>query len=149
MKTIQELAQMYSAMFVKKTRENGSSFYCASDTADDNFINVIHAAHHDLLPDDYRYEFAKDAIDALSENEDIDDARQSATEPDVYTSGLTEWLNSRNDRVYYLTQALEEFGCKDGFNALSTAQSIEKEEVFGAVVSALESIEIEDEVESE
>jgi len=149
MKTIQELAQMYSAMFVRKTRDNGPSFYCASDDTNENLMNIIHAAHNEMLPDDYRFEFTKNALDALSENEDIDDARQSATEPDVYTSDLTKWLNSRNDRVYYLTQALEEFGCKDGFQALSTAQSIEKEEVFGAVVSALESIEIEDEVESE
>jgi hypothetical protein len=150
MKTIQELAQMYSAMFVRKTRDNGDTFYCASDDADENLISIIHAAHNDreMLPDDYHYEFTKDALDALSENEDIDDARQSATEADSYTSNLTKWLNSRNDRVYYLTEALEEFGCKDGFQALSTAQTLEKEEVFNAVVSALESIEIEDEEEA-
>lgn len=151
MKTIQELAQMYSAMFVRKTLDNGDTYYCASDDTNENLMSIIHAAHNDreMSPDDYRYEFTKDALDALSENEDIDDARQSAIDSDPYTSNLTKWLNSRNDRVYYLTEALEEFGCKDGFQALSTAQTLEKEEVFNAVVNALESIEIEDEVESE
>jgi len=51
------------------------------------------------------------------------------TETDIYTSDLTEWLNNRNDNVYYLSEAIEE-GAEDGFKALSMAQYKAIEELF-------------------
>ena len=39
----------------------------------------------------------------------------------VYTSDLTEWLNTSNNYVYYLTDAIIEFEAADGFEALAVA----------------------------
>lgn len=52
---------------------------------------------------------------------DFDNFIQSY-EPDIYTSDLTTWLGSKNDFIYYLTDAIKE-GAQDGFQALSMAQS--------------------------
>ena len=54
-------------------------------------------------------------------------------EVDVYTSGLTEWLNQSNYHVYYLTDALES-GIKDGFQLLSLAQYHAIEEVWRGII---------------
>ena len=100
---------------------------------------VCRLAHDDgtLLPDDWRYVFIEESVDALAEHEDMDIARDRL-EPDVYTSGLTGWLHSRNSRVYFISEALTELGSfRDGFQLLAAAQMIEKEEVFQQVVSAL------------
>jgi len=57
-------------------------------------------------------------------------------EPDVYTSDLTNWLGSRNDFVYYLTEAITEYGAQDGFQALAITQQIWKQEVARAIYEA-------------
>lgn len=59
------------------------------------------------------------------------------SEVDPYTSGLTEWLNSHNENVYYLTQALEEQEIKDGFQALQVAQYKAIDEVFNSALRIL------------
>ena len=101
---------------------------------------VCRLAHDDgrLLPDDWRYAFIEQAVDALAEHEDADEAR-FCLEPDMYTSNLTAWLHSLNSRVYYLGEALAEYGpFRDGFQLLAAAQMIEKDEVFQQVVAALQ-----------
>jgi hypothetical protein len=67
----------------------------------------------------------EEAIKAIEEME-------SYTEADIYTNNLTQWLNSNNNRVYYLGEALGMgYGeRKDGFELLAGAQMIEKEEVY-------------------
>jgi len=97
------------------------------------------------VPDDTTYKFIQEAIDAISEcadnaTEDNIRDRLNEIEPDCYTSDLTSWLNERADHVYYLTEALEESGTKDGFQALSIAQGIQIHEVGEAVLSALQAV---------
>jgi hypothetical protein len=139
--TLQTLAQEMSLAFESATRpSSGETFRKLRDTAPEWMTTVCRLAHDGgkLLPDDWRYAFIELAVDALAEHEDTDDARGSL-EPDIYTSDLTAWLHSRNSRVYFLGEALSEYGsfC-DGFQLLATAQMIEKEEVFQQVVAALQ-----------
>jgi hypothetical protein len=90
------------------------------------------------MPDDYRYKFIEDALIMIADqDEDADDLDCPEIEADSYTSELTKWLHSRNDRVYYLTEALEEYEIKDGFQALQEAQLREREEVYHSVLSSL------------
>ena len=97
----------------------------------------------DMMVDDYHYKWLAYCFERIQseiedmnslEDIDMDDIRDSIfeeIEPDCYTSGLTEWLNSKNSRVFYLTEALENFGeFKDGFQLLASAQQIEMEEVY-------------------
>lgn len=59
------------------------------------------------------------------------------SETDVYTSDLTEWLNSNNSNVYYLTEASEEFNETDGFKNLQLAQYKAIEEVYNNALGCL------------
>ena len=86
---------------------------------------------------DYAFDLMNDAItDAKSINEAIKiiedfDSITDELEADPYTSQLTNWLNSNNINVDYITQALQEFGeFKNGFDLLAMAQYIAKCEVY-------------------
>ena len=77
----------------------------------------------------YDVEDRDQAIDALSE-----------IEPDCYTSDLTSWLNSNSRNVYYLTEALEEMEIRDGFQALSYAQSRYIDEIGYAIIDGIDEL---------
>lgn len=102
-----------------------------------------------MLPDDWRYEFIVDALDAIADHEDEDEARDSI-EADIYTAELTGWLHSRVDRYEYCDNAAQEFGASDTLlGSLQLGQLMEKHEVFDSVLSSLrdqlETLETEDE----
>jgi hypothetical protein len=138
--TIQALATEMSRAFEGAVRSaTGETFRKLKDDAPGWMTMVCRTAHDDarLLPDDCRYAFIEEAVDALAAHDDAEEAR-SSLEPDVFTSELTTWLHSQNSRVYYLSQALVEYGAfRDGFQLLAAAQMIEKEEVFQQVAAAL------------
>lgn len=138
--TIQSLAAEMSQAFEEAVRPgSGEHFRRLKDDAPGWMTTVCRKAHDDaaMLPDDHRYEFIEQAVDALAACDD-DDAARDSLEPDIYTSGLTGWLHSRNSRVYYLDEAMREYGpFKDGFQLLAAAQMMEKEEVFQQVLDAL------------
>jgi len=99
--------------------------------------DMIRACHGDMFPDDFRYKTIYDLLGVTGDlesimSEDLEDISHELVDGqvDVYTSDLTKWLNSRDDRVYYLTEAIEEYDLKDGFKALMTAQYMEIEEIF-------------------
>jgi hypothetical protein len=138
--TIQSLAAEISQAFEGALRSvTGETFRKLKDDAPSWMATVCRKAHDDgnLLPDDWRYAFIEQAVDALAAYGDADEAR-SSLEPDIYTHELTGWLHSLNSRVYYLGEALTEYGSfRDGFQLLAAAQMVEKEEVFQQVVNAL------------
>ena len=102
---------------------------------------------------DYSYEwlntFLYNVIDLIEQNDfkDYDELSEKInddcisewtdSETDIYTSNLTEWLNSSNENVYYLTDALQDCGEKDGFKALQLAQYKAIEECFSNALSCL------------
>lgn len=145
--TLHELAKQMSLAFEGGTRPTtGETFRKLKDGSPEWMTTVCRKAHDDarLLPDDWRYAFIEQAVDALAEHEDTDHAR-SSLEPDIYTSDLTAWLHSLNARVYYVGEALSEHSTfRDGFQLLAAAQMMEKEEVFQQVVAALRD-ELDDE----
>lgn len=139
--SLQALAAAMSQAFERAVRPaSGESFCKLKDDAPAWMTAVCRQAHEDgqWLPDDWRYEFIEQAVDALADHADIEAARASL-EADIYTSDLTAWLHSLNRRVYYLGEALSAYGAfTDGFHLLAAAQMIEKEEVFQQVVMALQ-----------
>lgn len=130
------------------TRDDGSTYIHFDDTAPEWTKDLAYAAHDSgtYFPDDYRYRFLEYALDAIIDNDgDEETARDQMTEPDVYTSGLTRWLDSDNQRVDYLTQVLQEFGSDmDGYRLLALAQYLERGEVFDQVWTFLESMAEDD-----
>lgn len=144
-KTVQTLAAECATYLQTKTREDGTTFVTSTQDAPDWFIELVRTAHDDMLPDDHRYQMIEDAILAMADSDEPGDTLYEVEAP-VYTSDLTAWLNSANSRVYYLTEALTEYGdIKDGFQLLSLAWLAEFREVAQSVLSSLEAKLQEDE----
>ena len=143
-KTLQEKAETMLKQFEQKIRDaDNRKFYCLKDEAENREIyqDICMEAHGDMLPDDYKYDFIVEALEAIAESEEGEEEETIyEIEADCYTSELTAWLNSHNSRVYYLTEALEEFECKDGFQALAIAQQKEKMEVAFSILNSLNKI---------
>ena len=131
--TIQEKAAQIRSTFVEKIRTDGTKYW-STESEEAEIKELCHAAHDDMMPDDWKYRFIVDALNLVAEADDVDDV---TIEPDIYTADLTAWLASHNGRVYYLTQALEEYGETDGFRALACAQAFEREEVYFSVLSSI------------
>ena len=137
-KTVNELAREALEWFETGTRDNGEEFVKTKEGRPDWLKNLIFTAHGGMMPDDYRYKFIEKSLQYISDqDEDADDLDCPEIEADSYTGDLTAWLHSRNDRVYYLTEALEEYEIKDGFQALQMAQLRERGEVYYSVLNSL------------
>ncbi len=144
METIKTLARWYLDRVKLGKRSSGDEYYyfdCGDNKAEEEHCNKLSFATHndgDVLPDDYRYAFMVEALNAIEDASDLDDIRMEA---DVYTSALTAWLGSRNYRTSYCDEAVTEFGVAnaDMFTRMSLGQLMEKEEVLGAVKEHLQS----------
>lgn len=96
-----------------------------------------------LLPDDWRYKFARDALAAISdasEDQDAIEVRDEFTEPDIYTHDRLRWLSSHLSRPSYCDEAREEFDLPadlDLVERIGWGQSAEKGEVFDSVLYSL------------
>ena len=150
-KTVNELAKEALGWFIVDTRDDGEKFTKTKEGRPEWLKTLIFTAHDGMLPDDYRYKFIEKALELIADQDaDLD---YPEIEADIYTSDLTKWLNSRNDRVCYLTEALEQYEIDDGFWALQEAQLREREEVYHSVLSSLRELygaqEEEDEEEQE
>lgn len=157
MKTISEKAEYFRSFFelkdVPESRSASGKIWINKDHENQLVVDLCFSAHDNgnMLPDDFRYSKIVDILDLIAEeNDDYDHIieRIENIEPDIYTSDLTAWLHSRNDRVYYLTEALEEgIGITDGFQLLAYAQKKEIQEIGNAVLEYLIENEIEEEEE--
>lgn len=140
--TIRELAGNLYDAFQTKTRDNGEEFVCLKDGSPEWMANVVRAAHGDMLPDDFRYSFIKEAAGAIhdaGDDADLDDAAaEFSDEVDLYNSDLLRWVGSSVTRASYCDDAMEELGQPDGlFKLLQWGQAEERREVFELVVSSL------------
>lgn len=148
MTTLKTLAdQMYQAFEIKH-RDSGETFVALKDDAPDWMTDAIHDAHGDMMPDDWRYQACMEAAEAIADADDIDSARDSFMDAvDVYNSDLMRWLDSHGSRTDYVDQAVEDYGWPDGglMQAIAIAQSIERGEVWDAIVAHLETLADEDE----
>ena len=59
------------------------------------------------------------------------------SEVDIYTSGLTEWLNDSNANIYYIDEVIKEGGMTEGFNLFQVAQFKAIEEAFYNALNVL------------
>lgn len=140
MQNIQDLAKEVLNSMTRKTRDNGESFYCLKDDAPDWMTELCRDAHGRMLPDDHKFEFVNDALHAIADFEDEDEARESL-EPDYSNGSLTAWLASSNQRIGYVDDAVSNgLVNTDNFelsSALQAGQLEEKREVFESVLESL------------
>lgn len=147
--TVRELAATLAASFETAHRGDDPEqpFDRLKDDAPEWCTDVVREAHGRdqdgapaMLPDDYRYSFARAAADAIAEADDDDDLDELADqlEPDIYTAELTSWLGSHSYRPAYCDEAEAELGPTGGtIERLQAGQLQERREVFAAVLSEL------------
>ncbi len=136
---LQKLAGEVSEMFEQKERDNGDKFQIVKDGSPKWVTEMCHEAHGDMLPDDYKYDFIVEALDALANYEDPDDI-DSEIEADPYTHDRYKWLSSNLARSVYVDEAVENMGHSDqGITGeIGMGQYQEKCEVLGIVRRFLE-----------
>ena len=142
---LKDKADRFYSQIEKHTRDNGKEFYCLKDGAPKEFQDIIHEAHGDMMPDDWKYDFIFEAAAALAETDDPDDITM---EPDIYASDRLHWLASHLDRANYVDEAVSEFGTdfRNGIvDLIGLGQMREKEEVLSIIRHELEQWEPEDE----
>ena len=103
--TVQELAKLARCAFSLETRDNGddyiiAEYWTANRCAPDWIGELVRTAHGDMFLDDYRYAFIVEALDALEEAEDLDEAGQY-WDFEPYLAKLADWLGSHNHRFSY------------------------------------------------
>lgn len=138
--TVQSLAKEAAKHFERvKRRPDDEEYIHVQKTGAPEWVNdLCQEAHGDMFPDDLRYSFIVEVLDALADADDLDTARDEL-EPDVYTHDLTGWLHSRNDRQSYVDDARSEYGNEGTLSDdLARGQLMEKYEVFDAVRSFLD-----------
>lgn len=137
---IQQLAKQYADWFETAIRNNGTD-YIRLRTEDAQIKNLIYEAHDDMLPDDYKYQFIHEALEAIAEHDDIEDIN---LEPDIYNCDLLKWVSSHLSRASYCNDAIENMlGFQDEMDFMaivSMAQSLEKDKVLQSVRTSLEEI---------
>jgi hypothetical protein len=137
--TLQAMAKEARSCFKQHTRAEDDVIWTVDhDAAPEWVVDMIRDAHGPMSPDDWRYAFIVEALDALEECADPDEVDLEA---DIYTHELTAWLHSRADRTSYCDEYAQDFdaGNKGIVAILQGGQWMEKEEVLAAVRSALQS----------
>lgn len=120
------------------TRATPRKVVALKDGAPEWVQDMVYEAHDGMLPDDYKYEFAQEAVDAIADADDVEDVR---LEGDVYVSDLLAWLNTNVCRMAYCDEACEEYGLEaatDLETRMRVGQEAEKAEVLGIVLRCLE-----------
>lgn len=138
-RNVKELAQKALGYFEEKIRDDRVVFVYTPKTPK-WLKDIIFKAHSNFAPEDYKYKYIYEMIELIANIDEDGDYNCPEIETDIYTSDLTAWLNSNTRRVYYLTNALEECEIKDGFQLLSIAQAMEKEEIYFLVLNGLRDI---------
>lgn len=144
---LSELAAGAVGYFVTDKRDDGTEFVKTADDAPEWLRDLIQDAHAHMFPDDWRYQAIRDVLYSLAEYdfETADDAREGDGEildglVDLYTHDLTAWLHSRNDRMQYVDEWVDDFGADgDTFQRLSGGQYMEYREILDSVLGSLES----------
>src|ERR1051326_8774615 len=139
--TIQELAQQYADLFVTKTRRDGEKYICVENNdKSPELMDLIRTAHDGMFPDDYKYQFIHEALEAIAESAD-EEYIDLMLEPDIYNHDLLKWVSSNLTRASYVDQAVMDGYQYDGLlNTLINGQSYEKNEVLHSVIASLNEI---------
>ena len=142
--TVQELAKLARCAFTLETRDNGSKYWTYGHCKPDWLYQLVQEAHGGtgpggMMPDDSRYAFIVEALDALEEAEDPDEARDGY-EFEPYFGRLVDWLGSyAGHRFEYCDQWAEEYGQpEDTYHRLAGGHLQERLEVLNLVRGSLE-----------
>ena len=137
--TVQQLAKVARCAFSFEKREDGSEYWTHGRNAPAWIDQLTTEAHGTMFPDDHRYRFIVEALDALEEADDPDDARDGY-EFEPYYGRLVDWLGSyAGHRFEYCDEWAEEYGQpEDTYHRLAGGHLFERLEVLDMVQWSLE-----------
>lgn len=130
-------------------REDGDEYVRVRDGSPEWVTELVRAGHQDgsdggMLPEDYRYRFVREAVDAIAEADDDADLYEIGVEyaddlPDA-THELTSWLGSMASRYGYVDESISENGVHTGEGVLDLIRrgmAAERSEVYDRVLGFL------------
>jgi len=138
--TVQDLAKLARCAFSLETRGDGSKYWTHGREAPEWIQDLTREAHGapSMLAEDYRYAFIVEALDAVEESEDTDEARDGY-EFEPYHSRLADWLGSHAHRFEYCDEWAGEMGQpQDTYHRLAGGHLLERLEVLDLVRGSLE-----------
>lgn len=145
MDTINKKAKHYLKFFKVGTRDDKSEYTFLRDDKPEELYKSIRLAHGDRFPDDFVYDTYMSILENIDNYEvdtidQLDDIRSELVDSmvDTYTHDLLKWLASDINNVYLLTDVIEEYNPKDGFQLLSMAQYNAIDDIFNYVYQLLE-----------
>jgi len=139
---VQELATIASKSFTTKQRDE-ETIVVHQEDAEQWVKDMCQEAHAGMFPDDFRYRFIWEAVEAIADTDECADlndvAHEFADSVSVYTNELYEWLTSHSARGGYIDEAVAEMGHGDSItDDIMRGQYQERLEVFGLVLQALQ-----------
>lgn len=157
------IAAGVAGCFQRATRPDGSEYVKLTDDRPEWLWEAVRDAHGKdadgapaMLPDDYRYRYAAEAVQHLADADDDDDLGDVAHEfahegVDVYTADLTAWLGSHATRPGYVDEATDYTGDATGItDRIALGQAEERREVFDVIAAAVEAVaELQDDDDDE
>jgi len=130
---LQKLAQEVRKYFEDHPHKENT--FRMKDEAPQWVQDMVFEAHEDFAPDDYKYNYVVEALDALASG----DMEGETLKPEVYNYQLLNWLGSNMKRIGYVDEAREDYGPSEGImQDIMMGQRKEKLEVFNIVRSCLE-----------
>jgi len=135
--TIQTLAKEAAGYFTRRNRIDGQGFWCTADDTPEWVVALCHKAHGDFLPDDWRYAFIYESLNAVADSEAPGDVR---LDQDVYNHDLLSWVSSHLWRPGYCDAATDDYGTipENLMQHIAWGQEQEKNEVLASVLASLE-----------
>ncbi len=115
-------------------------FYSLTERYPTWVMDMVHTAHEDMMPNDYKYQYVVDTLYALSEGRDPDEGRDEI-EADIYNYDLLRWLQSHGERVGFVDEVVSELGHHPEMGMMGDimmGQVQEKQQVWQSVVSSLQ-----------
>jgi len=136
-------------------RDDGETYTRTKDDAPEWVTWLVHEAHGDFLPDDWRYECVRAALGFIHDNNYDETAAEDSSadfadeQIDTYSDARLKWLASNLNRHSYVDEAIEEFGYSNIaesriLSVIGMGQYMEAREVFDSVVASLRELVEED-----
>lgn len=135
-----EIAEQWSKLFVLKSFDGEQRVVFTPGSRGTEGRSILSGVIHSLrVGEDFAYEQVQNALEAIAENglEDVENAPWDYYVADMYTSDLAGWLASNINHVRYLDDVIGS-DVRDGSQALMQAQGIAMEEIWQAVIEAIQ-----------
>ena len=121
--TFQTRALELAQAFILETRDDGSQFYCLSVAAPQWMLSAVYTAHHEELPNDWRYDKLHELAQVLAQHESAEAAQDAALNiadnlADIYNGAILAWYADMPSRISYADQWISDAGIESSDNGI-------------------------------